>query len=408
VNTASASLSAPAIPFREVWLVSIGHCLTHWYPATFYVLLPLIGQELGLSYSQIGLVMTCQFIAAAVANIPGGMAVDSVGRKGFLLALSLFWIGVPYLLMGLSTQYWMLLVCSALVGIGNTLWHPAAIPTLASRFPDRKGLVLSVHGMGGNLGDAIAPLAVGALLGILSWREVMMVNLLPGVIVACLILAYLGTWRLLSESHEGSMQGAAREARRGPAEYLAALGGLLRNRNVVVLMGTSAFRSMTQSTLLVFLPLYLTRELGYAAFAVGVCLFVLQGAGFAASPLAGHLSDRMGRRRVVMSSMAMTAVVLLLMALVGQSPAFMFCIALLGFFLYAMRAVMQAWVLECVPRNLGGTSIGVMFGAQAVGAAIAPAMAGLLADRYGLVAMFYFVTATIVVANLLVLLMKEP
>ena len=50
----------------------------------------------------------------------------------------------------------------ALVGIGNNLWHPTAIPSLADRFPERKGLVLSFHGMGGNVGDAIAPLVVGA------------------------------------------------------------------------------------------------------------------------------------------------------------------------------------------------------------------------------------------------------
>jgi FSR family fosmidomycin resistance protein-like MFS transporter len=142
-SIASAIPAAPARSFREVWLVTVGHSLTHWYPATFYLLLPLIGAELGLSYSQIGLVMSCQYIAGAISNIPGGMFVDTSGRKGMLLALSLFWIGFPYLLMGFTHSYWMLLVCISLVGIGNNLWHPAAIPGLASRYPERKGLVLS-------------------------------------------------------------------------------------------------------------------------------------------------------------------------------------------------------------------------------------------------------------------------
>ena len=397
MTTASAVLPAAPPAFREVWLVSVGHALTHWYPATFYLLLPLIGSELGLSYSQIGLVMTCQHIAGAVSNIPGGMVVDSVRRKGFLLALSLFWIGFPYLLMGLSSQYWMLLACSALIGIGNNLWHPAAIPTLARRFPDRKGLVISVHGMGGNLGDALAPLAVGALLAVLSWREIVMLNLAPGVLIACLILAYLGTWSLAAEP-------APKAGRR---TYLADLVALLGDRAVAVLVVSGAFRSMTQGTLLVFLPLYLAHELGYSPFAMGVCLFVLQAAGFAASPIAGHLSDRMGRSRIVISSMVMTAVVLVFMALAGGSQAFVFFIALLGFFLYALRPVMQAWIIESAPRHLGGTSIGVLFGAQALGNAVAPAIAGALADRYGLISMFWFVTATIVIANLLVLLMPK-
>jgi MFS family permease len=144
----------PRRSFQEVWVISLGHALTHWYPATFYLLLPLIGNELGLSYSEIGSVLTCQYLAGAIANIPGGIFVDTVGRKGLLMAASLFWIGFPYLIMGASHTFWMILACATLVGIGNNLWHPSAIPWLANRFPERKGLVMSIHAMGGNVGDA--------------------------------------------------------------------------------------------------------------------------------------------------------------------------------------------------------------------------------------------------------------
>ena len=62
MSTATATASAKATPrsSREIWLLSAGHGLTHWYTATFYVLLPLIGKEFGLSYTQIGLIMTVQ------------------------------------------------------------------------------------------------------------------------------------------------------------------------------------------------------------------------------------------------------------------------------------------------------------------------------------------------------------
>jgi MFS family permease len=395
----SAILTAPGAgsirSFKEVWLISVGHTLTHWYPATFYLLLPLIGKELGLSYSQIGLIMTCQSIAAAVSNIPGGMFVDTVGRKGFLLALSLFWVGFPYLLMGFAHGYWLLLVCVSLVGIGNNLWHPTAIPTLASRFPARKGLVLSIHGMGGNVGDAVAPLVIGALLATLTWRQVVFVNIVPGVLIACLILLYLGSLRLAGEAAE-------KKESQGIGEYLRGLRTLLQNRNVILLTVSSSFRTMTQTGLLTFLPLFLAYEMGYSPLGVGACMFVLQAAGFAASPVAGHLSDRMGRRSILMSSMAMTAVVLFLMAVAGKSSAFIFFIAVLGFFLYAVRPVLQAWILETTPKKMGGTSIGVLFGAQHIGSALGPVLGGLIADSYGLLAAFYFLAATIVVANLFV------
>ena len=80
MNTATASAAAPR-SYRDVWLISAGHGLTHWYTATFYLLLPLIGKELGLSYTEIGLIMTVQSAAGAIANVPGGMLVDTVGKK---------------------------------------------------------------------------------------------------------------------------------------------------------------------------------------------------------------------------------------------------------------------------------------------------------------------------------------
>ncbi|MBI3716765.1 MAG: MFS transporter [Betaproteobacteria bacterium] len=377
--------------------------MTHWYPATFYLLLPLIGKELGLSYSQIGLVMTCQYIAGAIANIPGGMVVDTVGRKGLLMALSLFWIGFPYLLMGFTHSYAMLLLCMSLVGIGNNLWHPTAIPTLANRYPDNKGLVLSLHGMGGNVGDALAPLAVGGLLSWLTWREIVVVNVIPGLFMSAMILLLLGTFTLPGrkrrvEIHEGgqSLQ-----------EYFASLKPLLQNRNLVYLSVGSAFRSMTQNGLLTFLPVFLAYEMGYSPVLVGTCMFVMQAAGFAASPISGYLSDKMGRRQILITSMAMTAVVIVMMAFAGKTQAFVFLIAVLGFFLYAVRPVLQAWMLESTPKNMGGTSIGILFAVQALGSAVSPLIGGAIADRYGLSATFYFLAVTIVIANLLVFLLPD-
>src|SRR4029453_10534043 len=92
--------------FREVWLITIGHALTHWYTATFYLLLPLIGKELGLSYTEIGFIMAVQNAVGAISSLPGGMLVDLVGKKGYLMATSLFWVGFPYALMSLTHNYW--------------------------------------------------------------------------------------------------------------------------------------------------------------------------------------------------------------------------------------------------------------------------------------------------------------
>jgi FSR family fosmidomycin resistance protein-like MFS transporter len=382
--------------FLDVWVISLGHTMTHWYPATFYILLPLIGNELGLNYSEIGAILTCQYLVGAISNVPGGLVVDIVGRKTLLMALSLLWVGVPYLLMGFTHAYWLILVCSALIGIGNNLWHPAAIPLLAQWFPDRRGLAVAFHGMGGNVGDSLAPLAAGVLLTVLSWRDVVILNVFPALIVSLLIVLYLGRSSNQKEKSDD------KSSRIKPADTFWALKTLLKNRTVMMVSTSSAFRSMTQTALLTFLPIFLANEMGYSSAWIGGCIFGLQAAGFIAAPIAGHLSDRMGRRRIIMSSMAMTAIVLLLMATAGRSTAFVLLISFLGFFLFAIRAVMQAWMLDATPRNMGGTSIGILFGGQAIGAAIGPALGGILADTYGLIATFYFLAFTIIIANFLI------
>lgn len=391
--------------FLEVWVITIGHSLTHWYPSTFYILLPLIGLELGLSFAQIGMILTAQALAGAVSNIPGGILVDSVSRKGILMAASLFWIGVPYFVMGYSSAYWVLLTCSVLIGIGNNLWHPSAIPWLGRRFPDRKGLVMAYHGMGGNVGDALAPLAAGALLTTfawMTWRDVVIINIVPGVVMAIAILWFLGR---LTADKPGST--AKPETQKTLGEVLKALPDLFRNKTLIFLSTSSAFRAITQGGIMAFLPLYLAKDLGYNPLWIGVSMFVLQAAGFIAAPIAGHLSDKFGRRNVIMSSMIMTAAVLAMMVFAGGSSLFVFFVALLGFFLFAIRPVLQAWLLDSTPKDMGGSAIGVMFGVQSLGSAAGPLICGLIADSWGLLMTFWFLAFTIIMANLLVFFMPK-
>jgi MFS family permease len=405
MHTATVGTTVPR-SFRDVWLVSAGHGLTHWYTATFYILLPLIGKELGLSYTEIGLIMTVQHLAGAISNIPGGILVDTVGKKGYLMAASLFWVGFPYALMSLTHNFWMLLVCVTLVGIGNNVWHPAAIPFLAHRYPERKGLVLSFHGMGGNCGEAIAPFVIGALLAVYSWRTVVVVNVVPGIVMATLILAMMGA--LTMSKHDDAINAGA-DDKPSTRNYMQGFAGLLRNRALMLVSVSAAFRTLTQSGLLTFLPVYLAYELHYSPFAVGICMTVLQVAGFIAAPFAGHLSDRMGRKRVVVSSMILTGVTIAGMALAGHTVWFVVFIALVGFFLYAMRSVLQAWAVECTPKELAGAGVGLQFGITAIGASLGPALAGMVADASDLYTGFYFLAGTIIMANLLVFFMPaEP
>lgn len=389
---------------KEVWIITVGHGMTHWYPATFFLILPIIGREFGLTYTEIGFIISFQYLASSLSNIPGGMIVDTVGRKAFLMAAALFWVGFPYLLMSFTQSYWMLLLCVAFVGIGNNIWHPSAIPTLSQRFPTRKGFVLSLHGMGANIGDALAPLVVGILLATLEWRQVVVINVVPGIIMSVVILVLLRHLQLGPKTKQSDRR---KEEGQSLKEYWTGLKSLFRNRSLLIISASSGFRSMTQNVLYTFLPLYLAYELLFTEMWIGISLFALQAAGFIAAPLSGNLSDRLGRKKVIMGSASVTALVLIAMASFGQSKFFIAFIAILGFFLYAIRPVMQAWLMDTTPRKLQGTSIGVLFGVQSIFSSLSPFVAGVIADSFGLFATFYFITGTILAANFLVFFMPD-
>jgi len=97
--------------------------------------------------------------------------------------------------------------------------------------------------------------------------------------------------------------------------------------------------------------------------------------------------------------------VIVMMALAGKGPAFVFFVALVGFFLYAMRAVLQAWAIESTPKEMAGSGVGLQFGTQALGSAFAPAIFGVIADMYGIHTAFLAIAGTIVFANVLIVFM---
>jgi MFS family permease len=140
---------------------------------------------------------------------------------------------------------------------------------------------------------------------------------------------------------------------------------------------------------------------------VGACLTVVQIAGFLGAPVGGHLSDKLGRKRVLMSSMLLCAVLIIGMALAGRTLFFVGFVTLVGFFLYATRSVLQAWAIESTPKHLAGAGVGLQFGITSIGSSVSPAVFGLIADAFDIYTAFYFLAGTIVVANLLVLAMPD-
>src|ERR1043165_7644681 len=95
------------------------------------------------------------------------------------------------------------------------------------------------------------------------------------------------------------------------------------------------------------------------------------------------------------------------MVLAGKSSVFVRFVALVGFFLYAMRAALQAWAVECTPKNLAGAGVGIQFAVTSFGGSVSPFVFGMIADATDVYVGFYFLAGTIIFANLLVFFMPD-
>jgi len=401
-----------------VVLVGMGHGATHWLMGTFYILLPFIARQLNLSYTEAGLLVSTVHISSFATNLVSGAAVDLTGRRVPILVASLC-IGAGSLAcFGLAGGVLGLVPLVVLIGCTNNMWHPAAISYISRRFPEQRGYALSIHALGANGGDALAPLAVGTALVWLSWPQAALAACLPTLAVALLLFALLPRQSSAQRQHNTSAvdRGDAGAEKRGDegggmslAAYWQGLRSLVRDRAVLSLCVVAALRTMTQAGLLAFLPLYLANDMGAGPVMLGLALAAMQSAGVVAAPIAGAWSDRIGRRPIVLAGLSASTVVIASLMLLGHMATFIVGIAVLGFVLFAVRPVIHSWMMDLTPPNLAGSATSLMFGSQAMLATAAPIIGGLIADRWGLGAVFYFLAGGLLAANLaLVVLPLTP
>lgn len=364
-------------------VLTLGHTLVHWYFQGFLLIVPFIIKEFNLTFTQAGLLVSYRTILGAIVNIPAGALVDWLGKRRLILAVSILWSAIIYLMVGLSPNYFILQVFVALVGIGGSTWHPAAMSTLSNRFPQRRGFALSLHEFGANLGDAIAPLVIGIMLVTIGWRQVLGINAIPGIALAA------GLWFLMGRFQE------KRSAKMDFNKYASGLKGLITNKLLIKLSGISVLRTMGQNVLNTFLPIYLINVLAMGPDRAGFMVALLTLPSLASGLVVGTISDKTGRKSAMTVCLWTSAAMMALLGIFQQGYLFMGSLVVLGLFLFSVRPVNFAYAMEVTPKEIGATTVGFIFGLNTAFAAFAPLIAGIVADRVGALSTFFMGSALV-------------
>jgi MFS family permease len=182
-----------AEPFRHdvrvISLIGVAHGASHYYQLAFATMLLIVRQDVGLSYADVGLLAGIFYGVSGVAQTAAGFAVDRFGARP-ILAGGLFVVGVGLGLISFAHSFPAFAAIAVVAGLGNSVFHPADFALLNSSVTQsRLGRAYSIHGLGGSLGWAAAPVMY-FLDSMFGWIGAALIGALPGIILSFLVLIH--------------------------------------------------------------------------------------------------------------------------------------------------------------------------------------------------------------------------
>ena len=373
-----------------VTALAVGHVAFHWILQSFVVLVPEIQQTFGLNGVGVGGIQAVKELTSGLITLPGGVLVGMVRRWwGWLLAVCVGASGLGSLLMGISPAYPLLLVGVAVVSVSHSLWHLPAAASLSHHFASRRGVMLSFHGVGGSVGDVAGPLITGVLLLVMGWRGILSIYA-----VAPVFMAFMAVWvfKGIGDVKEDEAKTA------GLAERLATTKTLFKSPLLRGLTLVRGLRSMALGAIVTLLALYLGNDLDLGVLNRGFHISLLIAVGLLAKPLAGMLSDRFGRKQVLVPGLVWSCVIALLMVAFDDGISLTITIVLLGMFLYPDQPILTAALFDVLERDEATIGLGVVSFVSFLMAATSPLIAGAIYEIFSFQAGLYYVAGLFAVA----------
>lgn len=345
-------------------------------------LAPFVAADLSLSNTQIGLLVSALSLTWALSGYLLGARSDRSGRRKPYLLVAVIVFSVCSFFSGLASTFFMLLAARLLMGVAEGPILPIsqtlmAMNSTASRRGHNMGIM---QNFGSNLlGSCIAPLLLVALASHYHWRLAFIVAGIPGLIAACMI------WKYVREPREVVIAQPTTPSASQPVAA-GSLLELLRYRNVWLSMLIACFYVAWMVLGWAFMPVYYINERQFGSTEMGILMSVLGASATLCSFIVPALSDRLGRRLVVVV-FSLIGALTPLAALYFQGPFWMLCTVL--FITWSASGVAPIFMAtipsETVPVHRIAACVGLVMGmGEVVGGVLSPVLGGWLAEIHGL------------------------
>src|ERR1700712_5287446 len=174
---------------RTLTGISVAHWVSHFHLFVLPMLFPFLKAQLGVGYIELGFALTVFGLVSGLTQAPIGYLADHIGaRKVLLIGLSVG--GLALIMLGLHLSYTSLILCAALLGLANSVYHPCDYAILSAHMDIRRmGRAFSIHTFAGFVGGAVAPAIMAALVACIGGHGALIVPGAGGPLVALLLMA---------------------------------------------------------------------------------------------------------------------------------------------------------------------------------------------------------------------------
>ncbi|MBE3639258.1 MFS transporter [Mangrovicoccus algicola] len=360
-------------------------------------LMPFIQPELGLTNAQIGMLASALSFTWALSAFAIGKLSDTIGRRKMLLIASTIAFSLCSFLSGLASSFALLLGARLLMGAAEGGFMPIAHTMVAAEVaPERRGLAQGItQNFGSNLlGSFVAPVLLVGFATAFGWREAFYLAGVPGLLCAVMM------WFMIEEP------AAPQRHVRGPK---GSLRDVLRDRNVVICVTLSVLLVGYLVICWAFMPLYLTQVKGVPPEAMGWLMGSLGISATLGSFVVSGLSDRYGRRPIMI---LMPALGLLLPLGALFFDGSLWLLAVFFFIGWGVNGIFPLFMAtvpsESVDPRHVATALGLSMGmGEVLGGVLAPSLAGVAADAAGLTAPLWIMAALTVLSFGAALFLRE-
>ncbi|WP_010271101.1 MFS transporter [Paenibacillus senegalensis] len=372
--------------YRILLLISLVHLFNDSIQAVFPAIYPILKDSMQLTYQQIGLItFTLNFTSSIMQPLIG--AYTDSRPSPYLLPVGMGFTFGGMLTLAFADSYGLIMLSVLFVGFGSAVFHPEGSKVSYLAAGAKRGLAQSIYQVGGNAGQALAPLLAVFVFYRLGLFGSIWFTLVAAAAIA--IQLYIARWyrQVLHDSNPFAAAGKARSTAAEPAAAWAEpLPDNSRKKQIWTALSLLVFlvfvRSWYHAGISNFYAFYAIEAYGISKETAQFFIFFFLAAGAVGTFVGGPLADRYGRRNMLFFSMLGSAPFALLLPYVGKSAAFLLLI-LIGFIVLSSFSVTVVYAQELMPGKIGmvsGLIVGLAFGMGALGSVAL----GSLIDRTSL------------------------